>query len=56
MNTLKINTKKGYFEFKDVYKLSIVDNVFYAFYGDNKVKIPTDDIISFEIKTEEDGE
>lgn len=56
MNILKINTKNGYFEIKNVYKMCMYDLFLFVFYEDKKVKIPIDDVISFEITTEEDGE
>lgn len=56
MNTLKINTKNGYFEIKNVYKICMNGLLLFVFYEDKKVKIPIADVVSFEIATEEDGE
>ena len=56
MNTLKINTKKGYFEIKNIYKICMIGLLLFVFYEDKKVKIPISDVVSFEITTEEDGE
>ena len=50
MNILKINTKKGYFEIKNVYKMCMYDLFLFAFYEDKKVKIPIGDIVSFEMQ------
>ena len=50
MNTLKINTKKGYFEIKNVYKICMNDLFLFVFYKDKKVKIPIADIVSFEMQ------
>lgn len=55
MNTLQINTKNGYFEIKNAYKLCMYNLFLFAFYEDKKVKIPISDVVSFEITTEEDG-
>lgn len=56
MNTLKINTKKGFFEAKNVYKICMYDLFLFVFYEDKKAKIPIADVLSFETTTEEDGE
>ena len=50
MNILKINTKKGYFEIKNVYKMCMYDLFLFAFYEDKKVKILIGDIVSFEMQ------
>ena len=50
MNTLKINTKKGCFEIKNVYKMCMYDLLLFVFYEDKKVKIPIADIVSFEMQ------
>ena len=56
MNALKINIKKGCFEIKNIYKMCMYDLLLFVFYEDKKVKVPIDDVVSFEITTEEDGE
>jgi hypothetical protein len=56
MNILKINTKNGYFEIKNVYKVCMSGLLLFVFYEDKKVKIPVADVVSFEITTEENGE
>ena len=49
MNTLKINTKKGNFEVKNVNRIVTVGKLLFVFYEDKKIKIPLNDIISFEV-------
>ena len=47
MDQVVINTKKGKFVLLDVRKIQTADENLFIFYGDKKVKIPLDDIISF---------
>jgi hypothetical protein len=56
MNILKINTKNGYFEIKNVQNVVMQNGFLFVFYDNKKAKIPLEDIISLGITTEEDGE
>ena len=47
MEQVVINTKKRNFVILDVKKIQTADENLFIFYGDEKVKIPLDDIISF---------
>ena len=55
MNQVVMNTKKGKFALLDVKRIQTEKNFMAAeenlfiFYGDKKVKIPLDDIISFSV-------
>lgn len=50
MNTLKINTKKGYFEIKNVYKICMIGFFLFIFCEDEKATIPISDVVSFELQ------
>lgn len=47
MDQVVINTKKGKFVLLDVRKVQTTDEYLIFFFGDEKVRIPLDDIISF---------
>ena len=49
MDQVVMNTKKGKFALLDVRKIQTADENLFIFYGDKKVKIPLDDIISFSV-------
>ena len=46
MDQVVINTKKGKFALLDVRKIQTAYENLFIFYGDKKVKIPLDDILS----------